>query len=332
MKKKYLFVMLLFLMGVCVCPKGTKAATVPILKVRSATANQVTLTWNLPKGSRIVRLQQSSQSSKGFKTTKKLSDKTNKLTIKRLSEKKTYYYRITCKDAMGKTVLSNVIAKWKVKGNYSGKTYGSNLTVSQKKYVKNKVAHIVNVMIKPGMNAFHKALALHDYICKHYDEDFLNAKYAQQGGSTYAKYKTNTAYGIMKFGYGACSGYCRLYKALCDAAGVPCKHINASKWTHQYNKIKCNGKWYNVDVELNDHWNAFKKSKPISYFRSSRYIIQYMEFPQLYELKLTKDEKKYDSFKYRFGCGTLRGNSSYGKDGPRLNHEKCVPGKACTKE
>ena len=48
----------------------------------------------------------------------------------------------------------------------------------------------------------------------------------------------------------ACSGYCKAYKMLCKEAGIPCKHVNANKWTHQWNKVKIGGKWYKVDTQI----------------------------------------------------------------------------------
>ena len=47
----------------------------------------------------------------------------------------------------------------------------------------------------------------------------------------------------------ACSGHCKAYKMLCDAAGVKCRHVNANQWTHQWNEVYINGEWRIVDTQ-----------------------------------------------------------------------------------
>ena len=66
--------------------------------------------------------------------------------------------------------------------------------------------------------------------------------------SAYKKNYGNEAYAALILKKAACSGYARAYKLLCEAAGIPVRHVNAGSWTHQWNEIKANGKWIKVDA------------------------------------------------------------------------------------
>ena len=69
-----------------------------------------------------------------------------------------------------------------------------------------------------------------------------------QSTEAYKKNYGNEAYAALVLKKAACSGYARAYKLLCEAAGVPVRHVNAGSWTHQWNEIKANGKWIKVDA------------------------------------------------------------------------------------
>ena len=76
--------------------------------------------------------------------------------------------------------------------------------------------------------------------------------YAQhnQSSSAYKKNYGNEPYAALIMHNAACSGRAKAYKMLCKYAGVPCKHVNADQWTHQWNKVKIKGKWYEVDTQI----------------------------------------------------------------------------------
>lgn len=82
------------------------------------------------------------------------------------------------------------------------------------------------------------AKKIHDYIKKHY-------KYDETG-------KNRSAYEMVRDGKGVCTAYAELYQYLCNYCGLRCEIIHGNKKTHEWNRVRCNGKWYYVDVTWDD--------------------------------------------------------------------------------
>ena len=114
------------------------------------------------------------------------------------------------------------------------------------KLAKEEAQRVVAKIITPGMTKKDKALA----ICRYLYETVE----AQTNQSTEA-YKTNygnEAYAALVLKKAACSGRCNAVMLLCDAAGLECQHVNAHKWTHQWNKVKIDdGSWLVIDSQIN---------------------------------------------------------------------------------
>ena len=82
------------------------------------------------------------------------------------------------------------------------------------------------------------AKKIHDYIKKQY-------KYDEAG-------KNRSAYQMVEHGKGVCTAYAELYQYLCCYCGLRCEIIHGNKKTHEWNRVRCNGKWYYVDVTWDD--------------------------------------------------------------------------------
>lgn len=113
----------------------------------------------------------------------------------------------------------------------------------REKVAKQYAKKIVKKYTNSKMTRLEKAHALFLYLA--------GTTYTQldQSESAYKKNYGNEAYGALVSGQAACSGFCRAYTMLCKQAGIPVRHVNAGKWTHQWNEIKIGKKWYRVDVQ-----------------------------------------------------------------------------------
>ena len=148
------------------------------------------------------------------------------------------------------TVTAKKAGKAKIKVKYNGKTYTCNVKVykslskkKREKLAKKEAKRIVKTYTNSKMNKMRKAQILAYYMVSNVglQED--------QGTKSYKKNYGNEAYSALIMHISACSGYCKAYKMLCQEAGIKCKHINANKWTHQWNAVYIGGKWLEVDTQ-----------------------------------------------------------------------------------
>lgn len=107
---------------------------------------------------------------------------------------------------------------------------------------KKEARKIVKKYVISNLNTKERAFVLFQYLTEHCCWQ-LN-----QSTEAYKKNYGNEAYAALILKKAACSGYARAYKLLCEAAGIPVRHVNAGSWTHQWNEIKANGKWIKVDA------------------------------------------------------------------------------------
>ena len=65
----------------------------------------------------------------------------------------------------------------------------------------------------------------------------------------------NDAYGAIVDGKAVCEGYSRAFQLLCNKMGLDCVCIAgiADEIGHEWNCVKVDGEWYQVDVTWNDH-------------------------------------------------------------------------------
>ena len=148
------------------------------------------------------------------------------------------------------TVKAKKAGKTKITVRYGNKTYTCTVKVykslskkKREKMAKKEAKRIVKKYTNSSMTSMRKAQILAYYM-------MINVGIQDdQSTKSYRKNYGNEAYSALVMHLSACSGYCKAYKMLCDAAGIKCKHVNANKWTHQWNEVYINGKWLIVDTQ-----------------------------------------------------------------------------------
>ena len=152
------------------------------------------------------------------------------------------------------SVSSSGKIKWKKKGTtviyakFGKKTFKFKdkvtepSTAQRLNLAKKEARKIVKKYVISNLNTKERAFVLFQYLTEHCCWQ-LN-----QSTEAYKKNYGNEAYAALILKKAACSGYARAYKLLCEAAGIPVRHVNAGSWTHQWNEIKANGKWIKVDA------------------------------------------------------------------------------------
>jgi len=100
------------------------------------------------------------------------------------------------------------------------------------------VAQILDACVKPGMEDWQIALALHDHLIANaeYDETLLKT----------------SSYDLLVEGTAVCSGYASAYQDLLLRVGIECRYVVSEKMDHAWNLVKIDGKWYHVDLTWDD--------------------------------------------------------------------------------
>ncbi len=100
--------------------------------------------------------------------------------------------------------------------------------------------------------------AVHDYLTKSVSyRDELNVSTPENMGFI------RTAYGALVKHEGVCEAYTRAFKAAMDSLGIPCvmvsgvyRHNDNVNEAHIWNEVEIDGKWYGVDVTMDDPKNS----------------------------------------------------------------------------
>ena len=106
------------------------------------------------------------------------------------------------------------------------------------------VAHIVNSIITPEMDAFARARAVNDYLCRTMTYDDSHSHYS--------------TFDALAYGTGVCQGYANAFWRLMNAAGVETDYVRGYGWSgsewgrHGWNRCLINGTYYYTDVTWND--------------------------------------------------------------------------------
>ena len=186
-------------------------------------------------------------------------------------------------------VKAKKAGKATIKATYKGRTYKCKIRVykslskkQRTKMARKQAKRIVKTYTKPSMSKKEKAYRLAIYL-------FANlSQQGNQSGSAYKKNYGNEEYAALNMHLAACSGYCKAYKMLCKEAGIPCKHVNANKWTHQWNKVKIGGKWYKVDTQI--AYVGFKVSEELQ----NRASVEWMDHGHFYTICLKLNHGFYE--------------------------------------
>lgn len=109
--------------------------------------------------------------------------------------------------------------------------------------MKDVVAAFKEEYIKEGMSDFEKEMEIIRYLVENVDYDLsLEAE------------MSHDSYGALVNGEAVCAGYTFAFWQLADACGLEVVYESGDAWggAHAWNKIKLDGKWYNVDVTGED--------------------------------------------------------------------------------
>lgn len=114
-------------------------------------------------------------------------------------------------------------------------------TSKQEDFIDQEVAKIIRKIIKPKMSQLEKVKAIHDYIIN-------NTVYSDKTKTT-----AHSAYTLLKEGKGVCQAYALTTYKFLDAVGIENYYvIGSARGGHAWNKVKVDGKWYNMDVTWDD--------------------------------------------------------------------------------
>lgn len=111
----------------------------------------------------------------------------------------------------------------------------------------NAAQAIHDALVTPGMSEYDQVKAFHDWLVNNteYDLNFSESSY--------------DAAGPLLYGRAVCDGYSKALDLLCYLSGIDCVRINGEATnsagqagSHAWNKVKIDGRWYNVDVTWDD--------------------------------------------------------------------------------
>ena len=92
-----------------------------------------------------------------------------------------------------------------------------------------------------------------------YNDDFVNGLVSEE--DVYSQ----SAYSVFCTDLTVCAGYAQAFSMICNAAGIDCISVTSSG--HQWNKVRINDSWYNVDCTWADAGNG--KETYYQYFERS---------------------------------------------------------------
>ncbi|GEK33940.1 transglutaminase domain-containing protein [Kurthia sibirica] len=104
-----------------------------------------------------------------------------------------------------------------------------------------KITKEVSKIKKSAKSDYDKVKEVNDFIVR-------NTRY---GGNSMERY---TAYGLMNNKYAVCQGYALVAYKMLEKLGLPVRYVVGTSMNqdHAWNKVKVDGKWYNLDTTWND--------------------------------------------------------------------------------
>lgn len=117
---------------------------------------------------------------------------------------------------------------------------------------------------------YEKVKAAHDIICANttYNYDVL---YTTGEVDAYAEQEalTQSAYSALCMGNTVCAGYAQAFEMVCNGAGIDAAVVTSVN--HEWNKVRMNDSWYNVDCTWDDQTNIV-----YDFFARSDYAYDYL--------------------------------------------------------
>ena len=126
-------------------------------------------------------------------------------------------------------------------------SYDSNTIKTHNKLLKEKINEILTKIITPGMTAYEKELAIHDYIID-------NCQYDLGLGRTGISSESYNAYGALCLKKAVCEGYAEAAMLLLTRSGVDSIIITGMSQGvgHAWNMVLIDGKYYHLDITWDD--------------------------------------------------------------------------------
>lgn len=127
---------------------------------------------------------------------------------------------------------------------------------SKQKEILAEADKVIAAVIKEGMNADEKQMAIYDYLNDNtaYDDAALENAKEQEFKTVDAKYNDSfNTYGILVKKVGVCMSYAHTFQLLSDLVQVPSMVVTGtmSGVNHAWNKVKIGDEWVNVDPTNN---------------------------------------------------------------------------------
>lgn len=127
---------------------------------------------------------------------------------------------------------------------------------SKQKEILTEADKVIAAVIKEGMNADEKQMAIYDYLNDNtaYDDAALENAKEQEFKTVDAKYNDSfNTYGILVKKVGVCMSYAHTFQLLSDLVQVPSMVVTGtmSGVNHAWNKVKIGDEWVNVDPTNN---------------------------------------------------------------------------------
>ena len=124
-------------------------------------------------------------------------------------------------------------------GSISINTQKSKEVLEENKYIRKEVKKIIKkIKINKKMDEKKAITKINSYMKKTYNYDYT--------------YTYRSAYELLKTKKGVCSAYSDLFRYLCNYCGIQSSCVIGNNGTHEWNKVRCNNKWYYTDVTWND--------------------------------------------------------------------------------
>lgn len=133
----------------------------------------------------------------------------------------------------------------------------------QSDYVDGRVTEIVNQLDIKNADAYHKVLAINDYIYNHFEFT--------------CTYTPDTAYSLLKTGGANCQGFCQLFEALTKKVGIESATVYQDYFDHRWNVVKMDdNKYYFIDTASErytglHHYRFLKGTKGFYYTMNSTF-------------------------------------------------------------
>lgn len=121
-----------------------------------------------------------------------------------------------------------------IKFNYD---YTEKEILEMQAYIDNVVNRAIEIA-NTFQNDYDKAKSVYDFLIDSYDYDWTLSKHRE--------------YELFQTGTGVCTAYSLAYKDIMQRLGIPCKIVVSREIAHQWNIIKIDESWYNVDPAWGD--------------------------------------------------------------------------------